>query len=283
MQHASEEISRYLSTIPARGGGVREVENTCCTCKRAIEDGVINYVHGGYDLTNMRTIIKPCPTCSNDVAIQLSARRESEAVARVFGGAQIPWRSRDWSFDNYPVDADQHARIAVQNFVQRHLAGDQTSKRMLYLGGATGRCKTSLSLCALKEALAAGESGLYVITAKLMVMLQSSFRLKDTPEDTMLNAISSVRWLVLDDLAVESGTDARVSAHTLKSLYLIIQERADKGLYTIVNSNLSLKDLEIYWRPATCVDGQFHEGVRIIERLREYCEGVSVAGRNQRG
>ena len=283
MQHASEEIGRYLSTRPVHGVVVRAVPNECCTCKHPIEDGVINYVHGGYDLTNMKTIIKPCPTCSTDVALHIASRREAEAVARVFGGAQIPWRAQAWSFDNYPADADQHARIAVQNFVQRHLAGDQKNKRMLYLGGATGRCKTSLSLCALKEALAAGESGLYVMTAKLMIMLQSSFRTKDTPEDVMLNAISSVKWLVLDDLAVESGTDARVSAHTLKSLYLIIQERADKGLYTILNSNLSLKDLEAYWRPATCAPGQFHEGVRIIERLREYCEGVSVAGRNQRG
>lgn len=283
MQHASEEVGRYLSTRPVHGVVVVEHEVECITCKRVIEDGVINYVHGGYDLTNMRTILKPCPSCSSDVALQLSARRESEAVARVFGGAQIPWRSRAWSFDNYPEDADQHARIQVQNFVQRHLAGDQKSKRMLYLGGATGRCKTSLALCALKEALAAGESGLYVMTAKLMTKLQSSFHTQSVSQDEMLDAVSSVKWLVLDDLAVESGADNKISAHTLKSLYLIIQERADRGLYTIITSNLSLKDLEAYWRPAGCVEGQFHEGVRIIERLREYCEGISVSGRNQRG
>lgn len=277
MQRANE-----VGLIPVRQGVVvPSLVQDCMTCKRPVVKGTINYVWGGYDMTNHRTILKPCPTCSIVVASHVAARKESEAVARVFGGAQIPWRSENWSFDNYPSDADQKARIQVQDFAYRHLAGDHNSKRMLYLGGATGRCKTSLALCVLKEALKAEQSGLYVITAKLMTKLQSSYHTAITA-DQMIDAVSEVKWLVLDDLAVESGQDKGVSAHTLKSLYIILQERADRGLYTVITSNLSLKDLEKYWRPAGCVEGQFHEGMRITERLREYCEGLTVAGRNQR-
>ena len=168
-------------------------------------------------------------------------------------------------------------------FVQRHLAGDQHSKRMFYLGGQPGRCKTGLALSALKEVLKSGRRGLYVMTAELMLKLQSSFRDgSDFSQDDLIKSVTSVEWLVLDDLGVESGTSQEVSAYTLKSLYLIIQKRADKGLYTIITSNLSLKDLEVYWRPAGMKDGQFHEGLRIVERLKEFCEGCTVAGRNQR-
>ena len=283
MQHVKQEISRYIETRPVQSVVSSVPEAVCPTCKRPLVKGTINYTRSGYDLTNMRTLLVPCPTCSGDATSYERARRGSEAVARVFGSAQIPWRCREWNFESYPADADQNARIQVQNFVQRHLAGDTEHKRMLYLGGATGRCKTSLALCALKEALHAEQSGLYVITAHLMLTLQSTFRTSGVSQDAMLDAVTSVRWLVLDDLAVESGTTSTISAHTLKSLYLIVQERADKGLYTMVTSNLSLKDLEAYWRPASCVAGQFHEGVRIIERLKEYCEGISVSGRNQRG
>lgn len=257
---------------------------TCLTCKRPMLENVINYVSGGYDWEKKKTLIRPCPTCSSDMVQREAVKREMETITRIFGEARIPWRARNWDFNNFPSDADQKAKMLVQDFVSLHLTGDQETKRFLYLGGATGRCKTSLALCALKEILKAGRTGLYVLTAELMVKLQSSMaRNADISQDDLLAAITHVEWLILDDLAVESGSNQSASAYTLKSLYLIIQKRADMGLYTIITSNLTPSDLERYWRPAGVQEGQFHEGLRIVERLREYCIGCSVSGRNQRG
>lgn len=286
MQDNVSHISAYLARTSRTTASFPRVPQAdiCPVCKMPMKDGVINHVSGGYDWQHMKTVLKPCPKCSIETANREAVRRETETIIRVFGDAQIPWRAQSWEFSNYPADADQKAKALVMAFVQRHLAGDRLSKRMCFLGGATGRCKTSLALCALKEALKAGKTGLYVMTAELMLKLQSSFRDgSDFTQDQLLSAVTSVEWLVLDDLAVESGQDSRVSAYTLKSLYLIIQKRADKGLYTIITSNLSLKDLEAYWRPSGLAQGQFHEGLRIIERLREFCEGCTVSGRNQRG
>lgn len=275
MQHANGDEPH----IPVRV----QQEVTCITCKMPLKDNTINHVKAGYDWYRMRTVLRPCPTCSSETVQREQVRREMESIARIFGDARIPWRARDWDFNNYPKDADQKAKALTQEFVKRHLDGNHMLKRFLYLGGATGRCKTSLALCVLKEALKAGRGGLYVMTAELMQKLQASFgKASDFTEDELLAAITSVEWLVLDDLAVESGRDKQVSAYTLRSLYLIIQKRADLGLYTIFTSNLSLSDLEHYWRPSGTQEGQFHEGLRIVERLREYCTGCTVAGRNQR-
>lgn len=272
-----ERVVPRVSKIP------RPSEVTCITCKLPMKRGIINYVSAGYDRERMKSILKPCPTCSGDQAQRASAKRQAELVTRLFGGAAIPWRARDWDFSNYPADADQYAKEQVQRFVSRHLSGDQASKRFLFLCGATGRCKTSLAISALKEALIAGRSGLYVVTAELIVKLQSTFhRDAEVSQDEVLTAVSSVEWLVLDDLALESE-ERRVSSYVLRNLYLLIQKRADAGLYTILTSNLGPMDLERYWRPPGLREGQFHEGVRIVERLREYCEGYAVSGKNQRG
>jgi DNA replication protein DnaC len=288
MQHLTNNGQKLLSPLKEAAESqkptpIKAQEAICITCKMPLKEGQINYVRAGYDWEKMKTIIKPCPACSTETARRETAKRESEVLARIFGGAHIPWRARGWTFANYPDDADQQARACVQDFVFRHLEGDEWSKRFLYLAGATGRCKTSLAISALKEALKVGRSGLYVMTAELMVKLQASFKASsDYNQDELLQAVSSVEWLVLDDLAVESGSDQKTSAYTLKSLYLIIQKRADKGLYTIITSNLTPSDLERYWRPAGLQEGQFHEGSRIIERLREYAEGCAVHGRNSR-
>ena len=150
---------------------IRPKEVVCLTCKKAIKDDIINYVYVGYDWEKMKTVLKPCPTCSVETAKREAMKREMEVLEHIFGVAYIPWRARNWNFETYPAEADQRAKARMREFVERHLAGDETSKRFFFLGGATGRCKTSLALSALKEVLKAGKSGLYVMTAELMVKL----------------------------------------------------------------------------------------------------------------
>lgn len=287
MQH-SRDIVKAVVVPPSERGAVvpdkpRVQHAICMLCKCPIQKGVINRVSEGFDWERMKTIDKPCPACSAETVRQEAAKREASLLSRIFGDAQIPWRARNWTFETFPEDADQRAKQLMMDFVDRHLNGDQENKRMFFLGGATGRGKTGLAISALKEVLAARKSGLYLMVPELMIKLQSTFgKNADFSQDELLRAVTSVEWLVMDDLGVESSQDKAVSSYTLRMLYLIIQKRSDRGLYTIFTSNLSLNDLEEYWRPAGCLPGSFHEGLRITERLREYCEGRKVDGRNQR-
>jgi DNA replication protein DnaC len=220
----------------------------------------------------------PCPSCSAGAEQRAAIKRQQEMVSRLFGSSHIPHQARSWEFKTYPQGADEAARLMVQKFVRRHLAGDEDSKRGLWIAGAAGRCKTGLAISAIKEVMRAGELALFVMTLELMNRLRASFgKESNESRDELLEAVTHVPWLVLDDIATE-----RPTPYVLEQFYYIIEKRKSQGLYTIFTSNLSTKDLMEYWRPEHVQVGSFHPGLRVVERIREYCEGCAVGGRNQR-
>lgn len=258
---------------------------TCPTCKCEMQDGQINWVKVRWDEQRRRTELAPCPTCSADMQQRKRAQEKAERIARLFERANISWRAHDWEFASYPADGDRQALVATAGFVRRHtLHQDEKSKRLLILEGPTGSGKTGLAISALKVALRAEQSGLFLMTAEMFLRFQASFHQAGAgaPND-LLQIIEDVEWLVLDDLGVESGRSGEASAYVLKTLYFIIQKRADLGRFTIITTNLGMTDLERLWSPShDAASGGFHEGRRITARLREYGEIVLVRGKNLR-
>jgi DNA replication protein DnaC len=280
---AEESSDEKVSLTPSPTRQTNSV--VCPTCKFPLQETAHGWVRDYSEHTDHADHHRkfgycevPCPTCTTLSMQRLSARRQAEHVMRLFGSSHLPQYARDWSFETLPTDVDAHAKAAISSFVQLHLRRDPTSKRGLWLAGGPGRCKTGLAISALKEVMHYGESTLFLMTIELINKLRASFGSDaDYSEDEVLDAVTSVRWLVLDDLATE-----RPTPYVLEQLYYIIEKRRSQGLYTIFTSNLSTKDVEQYWRPAGVAEGTFHAGVRVIERIREYCEGVAVRGRNQR-
>lgn len=217
----------------------------------------------------------PCPTCSGDAIAKRATRQQAELVQRLFGGADIPWKMRDWEFSSFPTTGDQSANLQVQKFVKRHLEGDDSLRRGLWLGGDLGQGKTSLAVSALKAVIRASRIGLFVLSADLFDRLRASFREgAQDHTDELLEAVKNVPWLVLDDLGVE-----RPTGYVIEQLYSIISLRMQRGLYTIFTSNFTPRDLESYW---TKDDAAGVAGRRIISRLKEYCVAVTVKGMNLR-
>jgi DNA replication protein DnaC len=229
--------------------------------------------------TGFRNIEIPCPVCSPARRARQSEALQTKLVDQLFGGSQIPHKARGWSFDTFPATGDQEARALVELFVKIHKnMQDQEEKRGLWISGSLGRGKTGLSICALKEFIEAGLLSLFVSTPELMDRLRATFgKDSDESQDELLKIITEVPVLVLDDLGVEKPTP-----YVLERFYLIVDKRQSKGLYTIFTSNLTTGDLEAYWRPETIPVG-FHPGQRVIERIREYCSGINIKGKNLRG
>jgi DNA replication protein DnaC len=253
----------------------------CPVCKCEVGGGVHGWVkdyaksrgskYYGFDLV-------PCPACSPEAEECRHRQSVENMLSKLFESEGIDMQARTWSFATYPKDADQGAKRHVEEFVARHLAGDEMLKRGLYLGGLPGRCKTSLAISALRKVIEAGESALFVMVLDLLKRLKATYRDDtDVSEDDILQAVTQVRWLVLDDLAVERPSD-----YVIEQLYYVIEKRKRAGLYTIVTSNLSTRELEKHWRPTGLAEGSFHAGMRVADRLREYCEGIAVQGRNLR-
>ena len=290
MEHIGTTINETISriamkrklTVIRNDGEVIKFDKTmiepavkCKTCKDA---GWTREASNDPQLSH-RSVLVPCPTCSPARRVAQSEALQAKLVDRLFGGSQIPFKARDWSFDTFPASGDQNAKAMVKLFVETHKSmQDQTEKRGLYLAGLLGRGKTGLSICALKAFIQSGRLSLFVSTPELMDRLRATFgKDSDESQDELLKIITEVPFLVLDDLGVEKPT-----TYVLERFYLIVDKRQSKGLYTIFTSNMSTIDLEKYWRP-TDVPSGFHAGQRVIERIREYCVGVSIKGQNLRG
>lgn len=270
---ASRAISRdnAFANKPVVSFPSREAEEICPVCKNA------GFTNSG--LQDGRSTLVPCPRCTPVRYAQKATVRQAQLVDRLFGGSQIPYKARNWEFSTFPDYGDQDARALVEHFVQSHRdMKDEDSKRGLWLAGPLGRGKTGLSICALKEFIGAGYLSLFVSTPELMDRLRATFgKGSDESQDELLKVVTDVPFLVLDDLGVEKPT-----TYVLEKFYLIIDKRQSRGLYTILTSNLSTKDLEAYWRPSDVPVGGFHPGLRIVERIREYCSGISIKGGNLR-
>jgi DNA replication protein len=260
-----------------------DTEMECSTCKNigrvkkaSIDDPSLSEF-GSH--TGFRNIEIPCPVCSPARRAKQSEALQTRLVDQLFGGSQIPFKARNWGFDSFPATGDQEAKALVELFVNIHGdMQDQEEKRGLYLAGPLGRGKTGLAICALKAFIQAGHLSLFVSTPDLMDRLRATFN-KDSDEnqDELLRIVTEVPFLILDDLGVEKPT-----SYVLGRFYLIVDKRQSRGLYTIFTSNLTTADLETYWRPDNIPVG-FHEGQRVIERIREYCSGVNIKGKNLRG
>src|ERR1041385_93779 len=248
------------------------VDEICPVCKNA------GFTNGGFE--GNKTSVIPCSRCMPRRRAQNAATRQVQLVDRVFGGPQIPYRARNWEFATFPAEGDQNAKFIVEGFVKMHRDGkDEQGKRGIYIAGKLGRGKTGLAICALKAFIEAGQLSLFVSVPDLMDRLRAAAFNKDADEnpDELLKAVTDVPFLAFDDLGVEKPT-----AYVLEKFYLIIDKRLSKGLYTLFTSNLSTKDLEAYWRPPGLQAEVFHPGLRIVERIREYCQGVRIKGGNLR-
>lgn len=115
--------------------------------------------------------------------------------------------------------------------------------------GAPGVGKSHLAMSILRNLNESGskdKSCLFVSIDEMLLRIRNSFDNKESiyTEHYFSNLLSSVDYLVLDDLGAETGatgTDKRATDFTMRVLYAIANGRRDKS--TIVTSNLSKAEL----------------------------------------
>jgi DNA replication protein DnaC len=183
----------------------------------------------------------------------------------------IPEYGKDWSFASYPEEGDQETLRECEAFAAR-----KTICQGLYLFGPPGRGKSGLAVSILKVFLEKQEPGLYIRWPQYLRHYQR--RRLSAEEEKQMDLIYTVPCLVMDDLGVEPPTEA-----SIRQLYELLEERRGRaGLYTVITSNYSLEELEQYWRPQGYGPGEFHDGLRVIERLSESYAELEVLGPNLR-
>lgn len=205
----------------------------------------------------------------------LDARLAQQAAERIWESADVPPKLRRYSLESYLTRPD--ARPAVVDKLKRwqRAATVEGYPCWLLLWGDVGTCKTGLAVSLLLEALAAGQSGLYVLASDTFDQLSATYgrREKGEPDETeVMASLVGLDLLVLDDVGTGSVTLWRD-----EKLLKLIDKRDTHARRTVVTTNLSPAELEA------------HIGKRSFDRLRGNTEAadesfvIELTGESRRG
>lgn len=118
---------------------------------------------------------------------------------------------------------------------------EKTAKNLLFLGG-TGLGKTHLTLAIVKEVIAKGYLPIYASAENLFTSIEAE---KFEGEGRgVYQQVLNCDLLVIDDLGAEMTT-----AFTKSVLYNIVNTRLLSRKPTIINTNLTMKEIEVKYTP----------------------------------
>ena len=162
---------------------------------------------------------------------------------------EMPMGNSDFANFNltyYKRSSDPQAyKIMEKNltFCQKYAAEfSKNSASLLFMGG-TGLGKTHLTLSVAKAVLARG-FGVYYAPAQELIQALENEHFSYSESTPFLNKVLQCDLLLIDDLGTEF-----VTAFSQSQIYNIINSRLLKGLPTVINTNLTLAELEKKYSP----------------------------------
>ena len=128
----------------------------------------------------------------------------------------------------------------VQDYIRRFPQGEQGSSgnRNLLIYGRAGVGKTFLSHCIADSLLRKGHSVLYMTSHQFFEQLADHTFRREKADHHMKDFVLSCDLLIIDDLGTEMN-----NAFVNSSLFVCINERLLAGRGTIINTNLSLEQI----------------------------------------
>ena len=144
----------------------------------------------------------------------------------------VPYEFQTALLENFDrVRGTQTAVMSARAF----LDGD---RRDLYLWGGVGAGKTRLACSIANESFRRGRGGYFARVPMVLHRLQPGREADEREELERL--LYSTPLLVLDDIGAERD---QATDYTRRTLYMIYEERGDRGLRTVFTSNKALDDL----------------------------------------
>ncbi|MBQ9110654.1 MAG: ATP-binding protein [Oscillospiraceae bacterium] len=169
----------------------------------------------------------------------------SFGISRMNEYAQLTLASFDqFSLEYYRGKLDEQGRDCFQTMQQilqacrRYAAEFTPSSPSLLFYGRTGLGKTHLSLSIAAEVISKGYEVIYDSIINLLQQVEREHFGREHSEMDTLYLLLHVDLLILDDLGTEFDTPFYIS-----TIYNIINTRINRGLPTIINTNLDLMSI----------------------------------------
>lgn len=145
-----------------------------------------------------------------------------------------------FSLDRYTDSADREQMAATLSLCKQYCSEFSTLSPSLFFHGRTGLGKTHLSLAIAGEVIKQGYNVVYGSAHNFFNALEREhFGRSELPDGTTEEKLINCDLLILDDLGSEF-----ITQFSVPQLYNIIDSRLSKELPTIINSNLSFKEIE---------------------------------------
>ena len=142
-----------------------------------------------------------------------------------------------WRRDQVPARVIQIAQQYVPQF-EKYMTSDPAPKTMgLVAFGPPGGGKTSLMLTIFSMIMARYKAtGRYIKVRNLIREFRSTWGKKDSDESEVLKVLTRPKFLLIDDVGVQSGTE-----NERNLIYDVVAEREDQNKPTFMTTNLDLK------------------------------------------
>ncbi len=189
-----------------------------------------------------------CPTCGDTgfVDTKMCACMRRALVLAGYESSGIGALIKTQSFDNFSLEyyrSDggnyEGVRRAFQNLRAFAEGFDRDTYRNHLLIGGTGLGKTHLSTSVAKTVIERGFDVLYVTATGLLADFEAKRFGNGAAPKHEVERYWDAELLIIDDLGTEI-----VNQFTLSCVYDVINERINRRRSTIINTNLSKKDLE---------------------------------------
>ena len=221
--------------------------------------------HGEYTPSTLtvgdRVLNRSCPECVKQYheaeakrKADIAAQMKKEKVTQLHGSSLIPRRFKECRFDNFYSnnDGQEKALNVAKTYAE---AWEEMYRRGagLIFSGKAGTGKTHLACAIANTVIDRGVAAKFTTVTGMMRAIKSTYdKDSEDSETEVLQRISDVPLLVLDEAGMDYGTDFNKTL-----LFEVLNSRYENVNPTIILTNLDAAALKDYL------------GERVIDRMRD--------------